>query len=281
MSEQVEAAPQTETPARRIALVGNPNVGKTSVFNRLTNLRAKTSNFSGTTVEKRVGQLRTAQNELIEVVDLPGLFSLDAQSPDERISKGFLEGTSEAKPDAVLVVVDATNLQRSLFVAGEAVQLGLPTLLVVNMIESARSKGINIDVAKLSQRLDCTVVAVSARTGEGFDQLRTAMDELFVTKSLPIIAEELCTSCNTCPVRTGTSVGRFRRSGCQQRGRIPFFGSNGPRRSLVHAPRAWVGDLCSHDAVPLFAGVLAGQLPDGLAGRSVRSARDECGWVSA
>lgn len=213
MSENAARAPQSSSPTvRKLAMVGNPNVGKTSVFNRLTNLRAKTSNFSGTTVERRTGVTATAEGRQVELIDLPGLFSLDAQSPDERISKEFLEDQSDARPDAMMLVVDATNLQRSLFVAGEALQLGLPSIVVVNMIEAARSQGTTIDIQRLSKKLDCPVVAVSARTGEGFDELRSQLDGLFTGPSLPVLADEPCSSCSACPYAQGhqwaTSIAR-------------------------------------------------------------------------
>ena len=195
------ASPSAES--RKIALVGNPNVGKTSVFNRLTNLRAKTSNFSGTTVEVRRGQTVTAKQKPVEIIDLPGIFSLDAQSPDERVSKDYLSGTNGRKPDAILLVVDATNLQRSLFVAGEALQLGIPSIVAVNMIDSARSQGINIDINRLSKKLECPVVGISARTGEGMDELRVAMDGCFAGPQLPTLTEEPCMTCSTCPYAQG------------------------------------------------------------------------------
>lgn len=202
MSNPVQLA-KSPSVTRKVALVGNPNVGKTSLFNRLTNLRAKTSNFSGTTVEVRIGPTLTASEKPVELIDLPGLFSLDAQSPDERVSKDFLSGSQGDPPDAMLVVVDATNLQRSLFVAGEALQFGIPSVVVVNMVEAARAQGIVIDLDQLAKKLDCPVVGVSARTGEGMDDLRSAMDSFFAGPSLPVLAEEPCTSCSTCPYAQG------------------------------------------------------------------------------
>ena len=117
-----------EPSPRTIAIVGNPNVGKTSVFNRLTSLFAKTANFSGTTVERRIGTL-VLREATLQIVDLPGLYSLDAQSPDERIAKSFLEGdlNHAQPPDGILVVVDGTNLERSLFIAGQVLELRRPT----------------------------------------------------------------------------------------------------------------------------------------------------------
>ena len=196
--------PPASTRPRTIALVGNPNVGKTSVFNRLTSLRAKTSNFSGTTVEKRSGEARTALGTIVELIDLPGLYSLDAQSPDERTSREFLEtGSGTGRPDAMIVVVDATNLERSLFLAREALQLGIPCVVALNMIEAARSQGLQIDVERLMKKLDARVVPISARTGEGFEDLRNAIDSIFASPGLPVIDNEPCTSCSTCPYAQG------------------------------------------------------------------------------
>lgn len=202
MSEPVGLSDPTVASTRTVALIGNPNVGKTSVFNRLTNLRAKTSNFAGTTVEKRVGSV-SLDGKRVELIDLPGLFSLEAHSPDERVSRSYLEGGAEAKPDAILIVVSATNLERSLFVAGQALEMGFPCIVAVNMIESARSKGIDVDIEKLADRLRCKVVAISARTGEGFDALQQSLLGLFSAPALPLLEPEPCTSCSTCPYAQG------------------------------------------------------------------------------
>ena len=186
-----------------VALVGNPNVGKTSVFNRLTRMSSKTSNFVGTTIEKRVGTL-DADGQRIQIVDLPGLFSLDANSPEEAIAKSVLEGEQGGRPDGVIVVVDATNLGRSLFVAGQTVDLGLPTVVAVNMVDVSRQQNRSIDFESLSAELHCPVLPISARTGEGFEALRHAIAELKnASPQLSVLQEPLCTSCSACPYADG------------------------------------------------------------------------------
>lgn len=199
----VDLPAETGTPQSKpftIALVGNPNVGKTSVFNRLTSLRAKTSNFVGTTIEKRTGFVEATGQR---IVDLPGLFSLDAASPEEQVAKEFLQAERADVPDAILVVVDGTNLSRSLFVAGQAIDLGRPTIVAVNMVDLAHQQKIEIDFETLSAKLGCPVVPVSARTGDGFADLIAALNALHTLPSLDILAEPLCTSCNTCPYAHG------------------------------------------------------------------------------
>ena len=185
-----------------IALVGNPNVGKTSVFNRLTNLTAKTSNFVGTTIEKRVGSFEI-DGRPIQIVDLPGLFSLDANSPEEVVAKSFLDGKQGTCPDGMLVIVDSTNLGRSLFIAGQTIDLGLPTVVAVNMVDVSKQQGVEISFDRLASELKCQVIPISARTGAGFDELRRAIAELQSQPSLDIIREPVCTSCSDCPFADG------------------------------------------------------------------------------
>lgn len=121
-----------------VALVGNPNVGKTSLFNRLTGLRATTANFPGTTVEHRRAKVKI-DHWNATLIDLPGLYSLDAVTPDERIACQSLEGTlpGQSTPDAVLVVVDSTNLERNLFLVGQVLERRRPTVVALNMIDPA------------------------------------------------------------------------------------------------------------------------------------------------
>ncbi len=185
-----------------VALIGNPNVGKTSVFNRLTNLNAKTSNFVGTTIEKRVGTFHCGGRR-IQIVDLPGLFSLDTSSPEEEAAKSVLEA-EEGRPDCALVVVDSTNLRRSLVVAGQTVDLGLPTIVAVNMSDVSQRRGVQVDYAKLREELKCLVVPISARTGEGFEELKQSIADV-ERKSLEVLQEPLCNSCSSCPYADGHS----------------------------------------------------------------------------
>jgi ferrous iron transport protein B len=189
-----------------IALVGNPNVGKTSLFNRLTNLLAKTSNFAGTTVEVRTATI-SLQDRPVTLVDLPGLYSLDAASPEERIAGQFLRGElpERGTPSAMVVIVDAGQMERTLFVVRQALEIGLPILIVVNMTDTAAKQGIRIDYKKLSLRLGVPVVPVSARTGDGFDALQDSLAELIAPSKLPSlsIADESCDTCGACPYADG------------------------------------------------------------------------------
>ena len=166
-----------------VLLVGNPNAGKTSLFNSLTGLRAKTANYPGITVDLRKGRLRLGDGE-VELVDLPGLYSLDAITPEEKVAEDALHGRlpNSAVPAAVVLVVDATNAERNLFLASEVLELGLPTIVALNLMDAARSSGIKIDVPQLSKELKCPVIPVSGRTGEGIDALRAAVVELVSDK---------------------------------------------------------------------------------------------------
>ena len=155
-----------------LALVGNPNAGKTTLFNALTGLRAKTANFPGTTVERRVGRAKIG-NQHIVLVDLPGLYGLESSSPDEKLASDALRGRLEGHPapNAALVVVDATNLERNLFLASQVLELDCPVIVALNMMDMARRDGIRIDVAKLRAELGCPVIPITARSGKGIPEL--------------------------------------------------------------------------------------------------------------
>lgn len=183
-----------------LALVGNPNAGKTTLFNALTGLRAKTANFPGTTVERKVGRLHLDHKQIV-VVDLPGLYSLDSSSPDEKLASDALQGRLDHKaPDAALVVVDATNLERNLFLASQVLELKCPVLVALNMMDMARRDGIRIDVAKLRAELGCVVVPVSARNGEGVAELKHELNRL-VNGAMPEAVDHVdpqCAGCTGC-----------------------------------------------------------------------------------
>ncbi|MEZ6127145.1 MAG: ferrous iron transporter B [Planctomycetaceae bacterium] len=185
----------------RIALVGNPNTGKTTFFNRLTGLRARTANYPGITVDLRKGPM-TLNGSPVEILDLPGLYSLHASSPEERVAKSILEGEHayEAVPDAVVLVLDATNLKRNLFLASEILELQLPTLVVLNLFDAAQKADIRIEVERLKEELRCPVVAVSSKKGSGFTEFRTALKELLDTSSqTPPASHPSCTlGCTGC-----------------------------------------------------------------------------------
>ncbi len=167
-----------------LALVGNPNAGKTTLFNALTGLRAKTANYPGTTYEQKTGRAMMGGREVL-VVDLPGLYGLESAAPEEKLASDVLHGrlNGSPRPDAALVIVDATNLERNLYLASQVLELQMPVIVALNMMDMALNDGIHIDVARLRQELGCPVVPISARTGRGLDELRreiaglTAPDE--------------------------------------------------------------------------------------------------------
>lgn len=159
-----------------IAVIGNPNTGKSTLFNALTGLRQKTANYPGVTVERHTGRI-SLNGQNITLVDLPGAYSIAAQSPDEMVAIDVLLGHVEdlPRPRAILAVVDATNLRRNLFLVTQLAELGLPMVIGLNMTDLAAAKGIEIDVAALGVGLGAQVVALSAARGTGLDELRMAL----------------------------------------------------------------------------------------------------------
>jgi len=192
------AAPTHSHRQFTLALVGNPNAGKTTLFNALTGLRAKTANFPGTTVESKVGRLHLDHKQIV-VVDLPGLYSLDSKSPDEKLAADALQGKLEhTAPDAALVVVDATNLERNLFLVSQILELKkCPVIVALNMMDMARRDGIRIDITKLRTELGCVVVPVAARLGEGINELKQELDRL-VTGAMPEALDHVDPNCSGC-----------------------------------------------------------------------------------
>jgi GTP-binding protein EngB required for normal cell division len=156
-------------PAWSVALVGNPNCGKTALFNLLTGARQKVANYAGVTVERKVGTLRLANSQIVSVVDLPGAYSLTPATPDEQITLEVIEGRrhGEAAPDAIVAVVDATNLRMNLRLVLELTRLGRPLMVALNMADVARSQGLAIDVERLSAELGCPVVETVAVKHDG------------------------------------------------------------------------------------------------------------------
>lgn len=159
----------------RIALAGNPNVGKTTLFNLLTGLRQKVANYPGVTVERKTGRLKG--QAAIEVIDLPGTYSLNPKSPDERVAYEVLAGRmpGEDVPDVVVCVADATNLERNLYLVSQVLDLGLPVVVALNMMDAAAEGGTVVDAQGLALRLGVPVVPITARTGEGHDRLLHAL----------------------------------------------------------------------------------------------------------
>ncbi len=179
MSHALNAAHQT--PLWHVALVGNPNCGKTALFNLLTGARQKVANYAGVTVERKVGLTKLKNGRTVSVIDLPGAYSLTPASPDEQITLEVIEGRrhGEAAPDAIIAVVDATNLRMNLRLVLELVQLGRPLIVALNMSDVARAEGLVIDVAKLSTELGCPVVeTVAVRTDGHAGLLATLQEQL-------------------------------------------------------------------------------------------------------
>jgi ferrous iron transport protein B len=164
--------------ARYVVLTGNPNSGKTTVFNALTGLRAKVGNYAGVTVERKEGRLGGAPAEVnARVLDLPGTYSLSPQSLDEQISRDvLLQRLPELPaPSLIVIVVDASNLQRNLYYTTQVLELGYPALIALNMIDVAESNGHRIDTAKLEEALGVPVLPIVASNGTGIPQLREAI----------------------------------------------------------------------------------------------------------
>lgn len=158
---------------RTVAIVGPPNSGKSTLFNRLTGLRQKVANFPGVTVEQRRGRARLADGRDVELIDLPGIYGLDAHSDDERVSRDVLLGTMPgvARPDAIILILDATSLSRHLTLAAPILALGLPTLVVLNMADDLKAREGSVDVERLAQELGAPVALVSAVRGDGFARI--------------------------------------------------------------------------------------------------------------
>ncbi|MSO49375.1 MAG: ferrous iron transporter B [Acidobacteria bacterium] len=163
--------------ASSVALLGNPNTGKTTLFNRLCGARAKTSNFPGTTTAMRVGRSHVGA-EIIEVIDLPGLYSLQGESPEAAIVRGVLRGDAESRPGAVIALVDASNLFRNLILVAELLTFDEPVIVALNMVDIAERTGLRLGVPTLSRRLGVPVVPMVASKGIGLDGLRTVIGAL-------------------------------------------------------------------------------------------------------
>ena len=160
----------------KIALVGNPNTGKSTLFNLLTGLNQKIGNFPGITVDKKVGYSKIGDNIQAEIIDLPGTYSLYPKSKDESIVFQVLADTSNpSHPDAIVLVVDATNLRRNLLLYTQVADMGIPMVLAMNMTDMAKNEGIDIDINKLALRLGVQVVSISARKNQGIKELKQAL----------------------------------------------------------------------------------------------------------
>ncbi|HEX3654763.1 MAG TPA: ferrous iron transport protein B [Pirellulales bacterium] len=210
----------TTAAARRtccVALIGNPNTGKSTLFNALAGVHQRVGNYPGVTVEKKLGHLQHGGRRYA-LIDLPGTYSLAPRSPDETVTVDVLLGRQDdvQPPDAVLCIVDATNLERNLYLVSQVLELGLPVVLALNMTDLARQRGIEIDVARLRQQLGVAVVPVQANRriglGELKDALARAADQPGSTPLSPFPApfvEEVARLQTLAEERIGRSLPRF------------------------------------------------------------------------
>ena len=142
-----------------LALAGNPNSGKTTLFNALTGLRQKVANYPGVTVEKKLGKTTLIDGSVIDVIDLPGTYSLISRSPDERVSADVLHGLRDdtPAPDVIIAVVDASNLQRNLYLVSQIIELGRPMVVALNMMDIAQRRGLRLSSQLLQTQLGVQV----------------------------------------------------------------------------------------------------------------------------
>ena len=200
--------------ALRVAIIGNPNTGKTTLFNALTGLRQRVGNFAGVTVERVEGGFKSPDGRRVVVLDLPGSYSLSAGSPDEQVALEVLLGrdADRWRPDVVLVVVDASHLERNLFLASQVIELGVPVVVALNQFDIAEAEGLRIDVPELIHALGVPIVPTVAKRGEGLEPLKRALTIAAALPaparrfSLPEPAQEALAPLEACLVADGLSA---------------------------------------------------------------------------
>ena len=202
------ASPATETattPAtasssrevtRHVAIAGNPNCGKSTIFNALTGLRQKVGNYPGVTVEKKTGRFFGSHGESMELLDLPGSYSLQVRSPDEAVARDVLLGRQQdtPRPDVIICVVDASNLERNLYLVAQMLELNIPIVVGLNMVDVAEKNGVVIDIMALREKLGVPVIPMVATKGVGLIELRQAVSRSplpppTICAQMPIVLE--------------------------------------------------------------------------------------------
>ncbi len=177
-----------------VAVAGQPNSGKSTIFNMLTGARQHVANYPGVTVEKRVGKYSYKGNT-VTLVDLPGTYSLTSYSQEERIARDFL---LHEKPAVVLDIVDAANLERNLYLTFQLDEMGIPLVIALNMMDVAENRGLKIDTFKLSELLRATVVATVGKKGRGGEELKEAILNTYKGGHFRMGYEEACKGCGAC-----------------------------------------------------------------------------------
>src|SRR5690242_20623014 len=169
-----------------VALVGNPNTGKTTLFNALSGLRHRVGNYPGVTVEMKKGRAGRG-DRTFELIDLPGTYSLAARSPDEMVAVDLVLGQQkgEPRPDVLVAIVDASNLERNLYLTTQLLEVGIPVVVALNMVDVAEGQGLRVDAGRLARRLGVRVVPVQANRKRGLDQLKDAIAEAAGDAHLP------------------------------------------------------------------------------------------------
>src|SRR5271165_6407195 len=171
------ATPKASVGTLTVALAGNPNSGKTTLFNALTGLRQKVANYPGVTVEKKTGRCKLNDGRWIDVIDLPGTYSLISRSLDEQVAMEVLRALRKdtKPPDVVVVVVDASNLQRNLYLVSQLIELGRPLVVALNMMDIAERRGLKISPEQLAAELGVPVVPVVGNKHQGITPLKEAI----------------------------------------------------------------------------------------------------------
>ena len=174
---QTVAEPTRGTAKLTVALAGNPNSGKTTLFNALTGLRQKVANYPGVTVEKKTGRCKLPDGSVADIIDLPGTYSLISRSPDEHVAMEVLRGlrADTPRPDVVIVVVDASNLQRNLYLVSQLIELGRPLVVALNMIDIAERRGLRVSAQTLQRELGVPVIPVVGYKRKGVAELKAAI----------------------------------------------------------------------------------------------------------
>ena len=170
-----------------VALIGNPNTGKSSVFNSLTGLKQKVANYPGVTVEKKTGSFNINRTTNVHLIDLPGSYGLNTKSLDQSIVFDLvLNKNNKDFPDLVVIISDVDNLKRNLLLFTQIKDLEIPSILAVNMSDQLKLKGIEIDIDKLEQKLDTKIVLISAKKNEGFEELKNVINNYRNLSNKPI-----------------------------------------------------------------------------------------------